>query len=156
MGITTALRRELKESFYPVALSAGFELDTSLQPELTVFRRIQNAKLEVFDIQWDSHRKPRFIINFAETVDQATDHGGQRLPFSATCTYHCRPTLRLQRQRGGSFSCWFQLRRPLLEQIASMRREYSPQQVVAQLLERWPQMEDWWSTKLIGPHLNAP
>jgi hypothetical protein len=39
MGITTALRQALKARFYPVALGAGFELDTSLQPEVTARRR---------------------------------------------------------------------------------------------------------------------
>jgi hypothetical protein len=155
MGITTALRRELKERFYPVALGAGFELDTSLQPEVTVFRRLSGSKLQVFDIQWDSHRKPRFIINFAEATNQAIDHTGQKLAFASTCTYHCRPCLRLQRERGGSFSCWFQLRKPLLEQLSSFRREYTPQQVVDQLLERWPQMDEWWSTKRLGQHVNG-
>ena len=155
MGITTALRRELKERFYPLALSAGFGLDTSLQPEMTVFRRINGTKLHVFDIQWDSHRKSRFVINFAETAEQALDHTGQKLAFASTCAFHCRPCLRLQRRRGGSFSCWFQLRKPLLEQLLSMRREYTPQQVVDQLLERWPQMEEWWSTKRIGIHVNG-
>jgi len=153
MGITTALRRELKKRFYPVALGAGFELDTSLQPEMTVFRRINGSKLHVFEIQWD--HKPRFILNFAETAEQALDHTGQKLAFASTRPCHCAPFLRLQRQPGGSFSCWFQLRKPLLEQLLSRRWEYTPQQVVDQLLERWPQMEEWWSTKRIGKHVNG-
>lgn len=154
MGITTQLRQELKRRFYPVALDAGFKLDTSLQPEMIVFRRTSNSRLHVFDIQWDSHRKPRFIVNFAEALEHVSDTSGRKLEFASTCSYHCRPILRLQRRRGGSFSCWFQLRKPLLEQVLSFHREYTPGQVVDQLIDRWPQMEEWWNTKCIGQHVN--
>ena len=155
MGITTSLRQALKRTFYPRIRAAGFTIDMSNQPQSTTFRRITGGVLDVFDIQWDDHRKPRFVINFAQATGPRTDPYGAAIPLEKLCPYQCELRLRLQRRRGGAFGCWFQLRRPLVEQVMSFSREYKPDEVALQVIEYFPEMEDWWRNGRVGPHVHV-
>lgn len=80
MGITTSLRQALKRILYPHVREVGFTVDTADQPQSTTFRRITGDVLDVFDIQWDDHAKPRFVINFAQATSPQTDPYGNGYP----------------------------------------------------------------------------
>jgi hypothetical protein len=154
MGITTSLRSALKRMFYPHVESIGFVIDKSDQPHSTTFRRQVGDCAQVFDIQWDKSGKPRFTVNFAETTGAPIDIYGKPVPINEIRTYHCPTRLRLQRRRGGSMGCWFQLRRPLLNQLVAFKREYTPEEVAQQLLDCFLEIEHWWQSKERGPHVS--
>jgi len=155
MGITTSLRQALKRILYPHVREVGFTVDTADQPQSTTFRRITGDVLDVFDIQWDDHAKPRFVINFAQATSPQTDPYGNVIPLEKLRAYQCEERLRLQRRRGGSFGCWFQLRRPLVEQLVTFKRENNADEVVLQVIEYFPEMEAWWRTREVGPHVQS-
>lgn len=155
MGTTTPLRSALKKVFYPHAEAKGFTIDKSGQPHTTTFRRLVGETVQVFNIQWDKYGKPRFVINFGDAPATGVQRYDKSIPATHIEPFDCKPSLRLQRRRGGAMSCWFQLRRPLLKQLASLSREYSPEEVVDYVLSCFPEMEQWWSLRTKGIHIHG-
>jgi hypothetical protein len=155
MGRTTALRSALKTVFFPHAEAHGFVIDKSKQPQFTVFRRRLGDRVQVFDVQWDKYGLPRFVLNFGEAPATGLVRQGQPVAPQDVQVYDCLPSLRLQRRRGGSMRCWFQLRRPLLEQLTSLSREYSPEEVAHAVTDSFAEVEAWWRTRAKGPHVHG-
>lgn len=154
MSKTKALREAVKTIFYPHAESLGFSVDARMQPQFVVFRRVDGGTIQVFDIQWDKYHRPRFVLNFSEAPAGGVEFGGKRYTADDICAVHCGSYLRLQRRRGGGGSCWFQLRRPVIEQLVSLKRDYPPETVASQVVQRFGEIEDWWRDKSIGPHVD--
>ncbi|WP_243303083.1 DUF4304 domain-containing protein [Geothrix oryzisoli] len=155
MGRTTALRSALKAVFYPYVEARGFILDTSNQPWFTTFRRHQGDKVHVFDIQWDKYGGPRFVLNFGEAPANGLVRQHEPIAPQHIDLCDCQPRLRLQRRRGGTMGCWFQLRRPLWEQFISLSREYRPEEVAHRVTASFAEVETWWATRVQGPHVHG-
>ena len=153
MSRATALRDAVKERFYPFVERRGFVRNTSRHPLFTVFRRTSSEAVHVFEIQWDKYGGPRFVINFGEAPIGGLDVGGEHVAANDIEPYHCSTFGRLQRRKGPTLRCWFQLKRPWLDALASMRRTYNPHDVVDQLIAYFPEIETWWAEKVEGPHV---
>jgi hypothetical protein len=144
------LRTAIKGRFYPFATDQGFirGRSTSL---FTPFQRKGIEKLHCFEVQWDKYNGPRFILNFSEIplniVTNKTTH--QALPTRETA----EKTGRLQRSKGGYMSCWFQLRKPLMKQLATWERDYSPNEVIDELIAAFAELDAWWETGSEGKHI---
>jgi hypothetical protein len=133
------LREAVKQRFYPFAESRGFARIKSTNSLFTEFRKDTGEATYVFEIQWDKYHRPYFVLNFSQAeatlVGSRTKQG------------------RLQRKRGGSLSCWFNLRKPLREVIKTGRLKYAPEEVVEQVISCFPEMEAWWASGAEGPHV---
>src|ERR1700749_2445240 len=70
MGRTTALRREIRKTFFPFMQGKGFFIDKRHYPGYFIFRRIEPKAVYVCDIQWAKYGRPRFIVNFGRCFDQ--------------------------------------------------------------------------------------
>jgi hypothetical protein len=140
--MTHPLREAVKDSFYPFAERAGFERLAGGSPLFTNFRRRSGDLVDVFDIQWDKYSRPSFVINFGQCPPQDEKD--------------CHKPCRLQRKRSGHLSSWFGLRKPFLEALQTGRLNYTPQEVVSQLIAWFPEVEAWWATRAEGEHVYAP
>ena len=149
----TPLRAALKERFYPFAAERGFVRGKSKHPLFTVFRRQHDRTVHVFDIQWDKYGTPRFVLNFGEAPVEGVDVQGMHIDASDIEPWHCEVRGRLQRRKGGSLGCWFQLRKPLLKAITSGAWHFTPSEVVDQVIQSFSELEAWWATKAEGPHI---
>lgn len=137
--MTHPLREALKLKFYPFAEARGFVRAKSSNPLHTVFRKIDNNTVYEFEIQWDKYHRPNFVLN---------------LTFPEGSEAHARTKYgRLQRKRGGRLSCWFNLRKPLLEVVRTGRFKYTPDEVVNQIIACFPEVQAWWSSGAEGPHV---
>jgi hypothetical protein len=148
MSHSQDLRQAVKARFHPFVESRGFVRGKSTSL-FTVFRRRDGESLHVFDIQWDKYGAPRFVINFGEVSLR-----NLRVEEPELGIHHCEKLGRLTRKKGPYLRSWFQLRKPWLEAIASLQRQYEPEEVVDQLLAFFPEVEAWWSDQAEGPHLN--
>lgn len=155
MGRTTPLRAALKATLFPHAQALGYAVDTSHQPQFTVFRRRVGAEVHLFEVQWDKSGRPRFVINFGKASAEGVVWNGEAIAPDKLEVHHCRPWLRLQRRRGGSMGCWFQLRRPLIEQVLTLSREYTPDEVAHAVVACFAEVEEWFSSGAKGPHVHG-
>lgn len=153
MGITTPLRAALRKTFYPYVESQGFVLDKSQQPDTAVFRGRRQDVIHVFEITWDRYGAPRFSLTFGETPASGAMLDGKHVGGEEVRVCCSASMLALQRKRTGLKAGWFQLRRPFVQQLLTRKRDYSPQEVVAQLMAWFPEVDAWWDSKAIGPHL---
>ena len=154
MARATALRDAVAEGFYPFVERRGFVRGASRHPLFTVFRRTGREAVHVFEIQWDKWGEPRFVINFGEAPIGGLDVNGEHVSANDVQPYHCAALGSLKRRRGPTERCWFQLKRPWLDALASMRRTYYPHEVVDQLIDRFAEIETWWAEKAEGPHID--
>ena len=133
------LREAVKQRFYPFAESRGFTRIKSSNALFTAFRKSEGDSVYAFEIQWDKYHRPYFVLNFSHPKDAGmvarTKHG------------------RLQRKRGGPLSCWFNLRKPLLQVLQTGRFSFKPDEVVDELISCFSELETWWSNGIEGPHV---
>lgn len=141
MSQSKPLRDVLKKRFYPFANERGFVRGkaTSL---FTPFERVVDGKIQLFEIQWDKYHRPRFVINFGERASSEKNDSAQP-PYFA----------RLQRWRGGSMRTWFQISKPWVETLRTLRWSYQPDEVASHLIECFSELEAWWGSKQEGPHV---
>ncbi|TLM73389.1 hypothetical protein ACONUD_10085 [Microbulbifer harenosus] len=132
------LNEELKKVFFPLVESKGFVRSRSTDPHFVIFKRSTDRGEDVFEIQWDKYWRPYFVVNFEKC-------GVNESPWNENG--------RLQRRRGGSLSCWFSLFPPLLERFLNFRWKYTPNEVVRELIEKFPELEEWWLSGTVGHHM---
>lgn len=142
MSQSKPLREALKRRFYPFALEQGFIRGkaTSL---FVPFERVVDGKIHFFEIQWDKSHRPRFVINFGERAN--SDHF-ETLPLPVSG--------RLQRWHGSTLRTWFQTGKPWFERLRTFSWSYPPDEVVIHLIECFPELENWWRSKQVGPHVS--
>lgn len=135
------LREVIKKRFYPFVEDKGFVRGraTSL---FVPFERVVAGRIQVFEIQWDKSHRPRFVINFGEWASSDQQELGLS-PVSG----------RLQRCQGSSIRTWFQISKPWGEILRTFQWSYQPDEVASHLIDCFPELEAWWSSKREGPHV---
>ena len=153
MAKTKSIRDALRSAFYPHAIKLGFEIDKRWQPQFVVFRRLAGNKVDIFDIQWDKYHRPKFVINFSEAPFDGVEFAGKFIGTKDLMVTHCGTFHRLVRDQNKVFYRWFQLRRPLTEQVLKLKRNYEPYEIATQVIDRFSEVEEWWEKKTIGKHV---
>ena len=155
MAITKPIRDALRASFYPMVFERGFELDKRYQPQMVEFRRFTEDKVHIFSSRWDKYQRAKFVIDFSDAPRDGIEWCGQFMRAEVMSPVHCGHYRRLG-YRGGKLGFrWFNQRRPLLDQLTSFKRNFTPQEIADQVIERYPEMEAWWRDRTIGPHVSA-
>ncbi|MGE0269380.1 MAG: DUF4304 domain-containing protein [Candidatus Omnitrophota bacterium] len=152
MGKTTALRQEITRVFIPRAQKAGFDLDRKNSPVFIEFRRIDGDIVHLFDIQWEKYGRPRFVVNFGTCPAAGMETGGKHYPPSEVSAGWTPVRGRLQPGRGSTTSNWFCQDRPLWRRLFGKNLR-SPAEVVSLLIKLFEELETFWKTGAVGPHL---
>jgi Domain of unknown function (DUF4304) len=154
MGRTTALRSEIKRVFVPHLTNKGFASDPRNSPNFLCFRRIVADQVEVFDIQWEKYGRPRFVVNFGKApADGIVDLLGKHIEPEDVLPSHAPTRGRLAPGSGAMTGSWFRQDRPLIERLANWSSLRPPQQVISQLIELFVEVEEFWKSGAIGPHM---
>lgn len=136
MGRTTELRQAIKRDFVPFLRDKGFTLDMTDAPRLYGFRKIDSDVLLECSVQWEKYGSPRFILNFSKRGPKGLIASGRLAPSQ-------RRTL----------AGWFRQDRPWLSRLISFSKLYPPEYVVAQLIALFGEVEEFWKSGRIGPHM---
>ncbi|HET8920248.1 MAG TPA: hypothetical protein VFN27_11290, partial [Xanthobacteraceae bacterium] len=126
MGRTTALRQAIKRDFVPFLRDKGFTLDMSDAPRLYRFRKTDSDVVLECNVQWEKYGSPRFILNFSKRGPKGLVAQGRLAPSQ-------RRTL----------AGWFRQDRPWPVRLFSFSKLYSAEQVVAQLVALFPEVEEF-------------
>ena len=153
MGTTTSLRRALRESFEPEAVSRGFEIDRRNQPQSTEFRRLLDGKVHIFTIQWDKYGTPRFIVHFGTCPAEGLEVNGTVHPPGNVLPGWLPVVGTLYPRRGTSTRSWFRQDSTMLQRVLGKPVHREPLAVVDELLVLFQEMESYWTTGAIGPHV---
>jgi hypothetical protein len=153
MGITTDLRRELKQRFYPFAAEHGFKIDTTHSPFSVKFRRITAERTDVFDLQWEKYGRPRFVVNFGQCSRSGAVHFGEHVPPDRVLPYMGSSSGRLQPQKGPGPRAWFRQGRSFFRRVVLRHQPRPAAYVVDELLCLFPELDEWFLHQRLGPHM---
>lgn len=109
--------------------------------------------MQVLNVQWDKYNGPLFVVNFGEGPRGGVRLWGKHVAGEALEPQDCPESGRLQRKRGPHMRCWFRVNKPLFEAVRTMKLRYTPEAVIDQLLEVFPEVEQWWQHRTVGEHL---
>lgn len=158
MGRSTELRREMKNRFYPYVKSIGFTVDLSHGPNSQDFRRIKENEVDVFDIQWEKYGLPRFVINFGKCPKEGVMHLGQPIPAEKVLSYMGSMQGRLRPSGQASETStrrWFCQDRSFFLRVLLKRPDRPACDVVDELMRLFAELEAWFDTGLVGPHMHV-
>ncbi|HTM33202.1 MAG TPA: DUF4304 domain-containing protein [Vicinamibacterales bacterium] len=153
MGLTTPLRRELKQRFFPLLGEKGFIQDDRDAPHTIHFRRPAGDVVHLLEVQWDKYGGPTFVINFGTCPAGGLNTPNGQFPVEQVYTGWLRESGRLQPKRGRGTSSWFSQKKPWLRRIFAKQEFRPPDEVVGELLALFPQVETYWTTGAIGHNL---
>lgn len=153
MGNTTALRRELKKRFYPFVADQKFEIDRTSSPFSIDFRRSTAEGVDVFDIQWEKSGSPRFVVNFGHCPSSGVIHFGEPVAPDKVLSYMGSSSGRLQPGKGSSTRSWFCQDRSFFHRVVLRRPPRPAAAVVDELLSLFPELQEWFTRRRLGPHM---
>ena len=154
MGRTTPLRREIKRTFIPHLVEKGFSTDMRHAPQFFMFRRISTDAVTACDIQWEKYGRPRFVVNFGQCGPDGVVMRGEHVLPRDILSYHGIVRGQLRPGKGATSRNWFRQDRPLLESIIRWSQFYTPQEVVLRLIGLFPEIEEFWASGRVGPHIH--
>jgi hypothetical protein len=154
MGRTTPLRREIKRAVIPFLADKGFSTDMRHAPQFFTFRRISSDAVTACDIQWEKYGRPRFVVNFGKCSAEGVLLRGEHISPKDILPYHGIVGGRLRPGTGASTRNWFRQDRRLFESIICWSQFYTPQEVVLKLIGLFPEVEEFWASGRVGPHIH--
>jgi hypothetical protein len=153
MGRTTSLRRVIKRDFVPHLRDKGFSLDMRHAPQFFTFRKIDTDAVYVCDIQWEKYGRPRFVLNFGKCSADSVSFRGERLLPGDIFPVHTPERGRLAPGRQWTTGGWFRQDRPLVKRFVHFSKLYPAEEVVSQLIALFGEVEEFWKSGFIGPHI---
>jgi hypothetical protein len=152
MGSTTELRRALKASFFPHARERGFALDETRQPNSTVFRRRVGDRVQLFEVQWEKYGRPRFAVHFGSCPAEGLHVDGKVLAPEETFPTWCSDAGSLQ-PRPRTVTSSFRQDATFVQRLLGRPAVRDPVDVVEELFAWFPEVERYWASGEIGPHV---
>lgn len=153
MGPTTELRRALKEQFFPHAISCGFVMDNRRQPQLTTFRRRAANGVHIFDVQWEKYGRPRFAVHFGTCPASGLAANGVTLAPEETLATWCSDRGSLRPRRRAPTHAAFRQDATFWQRVFGRPRLRNATEVVDELAAVFPELERYWISGDVGPHL---
>jgi hypothetical protein len=153
LGSTTELRRALKATFLPYASDRGFVIDARRQPVSTIFRRRAQRRVEMFEVQWEKYGRPRFALRFGTCPAEGLWITGVLQQPDETLPTWCPDAGTLQPRRGTSTRAWFRQDSSVVLRLLGRPALRPPADVVSELLALFPELERYWTSGAIGPHI---
>lgn len=155
MGTTTALRREIKRVFVPLATARGFDVDMREAPAFLAFRRTVGDTVQLFDLQWDKHGDTRFVVNLGTCPRDGLVLPDRVLPVEAVIASWTADAARLQPRRGATTASWFRQDKPLPARLLAREKFHDASAVVSQLVSLFPEAEAYLADGRVGPHVHV-
>jgi hypothetical protein len=153
MGATTDLRRALKATFIPYVVERGFVVDSRSQPRSTEFRRRVGNVVQIFSLQWEKYGTPRFAVHFGTCPAEGLSVNGTLHAPEDTLPTWLPESGTLQPGRGPASRFWFRQDASLLQRLMGKPAVRSSTAPVDELLALFPELERYWATGSVGPHL---
>jgi hypothetical protein len=143
----------LKARFFRHAADRGFVIDERNHPRSTTFRRSRDGRVDIFEVQWDKYGKPRFAVHFGACAAEGLRINDKLFSPDETFPTWCPDAGTLQPRKGTSSRSWFRQDTRFFQRLLGRSALRDPEHVVGELLAIFPELERYWSTGEIGPHM---
>ncbi len=154
------LIRALKERFIPILLRNGFmesKLTGANAASGTIRRdfpfgymkRPKGADIELLDIQMHPRGKLKFVLNFGVAPPEGVESPWAKFGQHEVTASHLLKGCRLYDSRFYWRMKWFSVSGPSWTKDIEARIN----ETVDRLIELYPEVEEWFSTKREGPHM---
>lgn len=154
MGRTSELRSELKSRFLPFMLQKGFVADNRHAPNVMAFRKITADAVYACDIHWEKYGRPRFRFDFGKCCGAGTIVFEEHIRPSDVFSWQTPIHGTLAPGSHIRTSGWFRQDRSLIGHLLGQSRVY-PNLVVAELMKLFAEIETFWNSGTIGPHIRV-
>ncbi|WP_068829686.1 hypothetical protein [Pseudomonas sp. BMS12] len=149
--MSQALRQHLKERLQPLLESRGFVADQPQHALFWTYRRHDGEQLHILEVQWDKYQRPRFILNYGTVPSAGLSIQDRLVPATELAASWASDAGRLQAGTSASES-WFRQDRPWWRRLLGAA-PLEPQVPVQQLLACLGELEIYWHSGLLGPHM---
>ena len=112
-----------------------------------------SSRAELFEVQWDKYGTPRFVVRFGTCPPGGLQVNGQVFAVEETLPTWCDDSGSLQPRRGFSTRSWFRQDSTLVQRLLGHPARRSAAGVVDELLALFPEVERYWATGAVGPHI---
>ena len=110
--------------------------------------------MHVCDIQWDKYDRPRFVLSFGKArAAGEVDVIDKPIMPEDILQSHVPTWGRLTPRPGRMTGSWFRQDRPLIERLVAWSRLRPPEEVISQLMTLFAEVEEFWRSGTIGPHM---
>lgn len=152
METSKELEEALSRRFFPHMEAMGFVRDERQGPRITCFRRKAAWAMQIFAILRDPKGHARFSVLFTEAPLAGIDYAGKWLAAEDVFPGNfALPQGWLSPKPGNT---WFGVRRTWWSRLVSRKQEMSVgEQAVGEIIRLFPEILEWWETKVKGPHL---
>ena len=148
MGNTTVLRQRIRK----LLESRGFTYDSRQSPQCMNFRRISPTDVHLLAINWEKTGRPRFVVMFSKAGKRGVVYHGELVLASDLLIEHS-PKLGFLAPKDHRFTQgWFRLDPALLYRLLHPRFR-GIESVVEQFASLLNEIEEYWSTGSVGPHI---
>jgi len=149
----TALRNAVRSRLVPALIAEDFlplaDADHTLR-----FHRPQRDVVQLLEVQWDRHGRPRYVVNYATCPADGLEVGDRRFPVEAVFAGWLPDSGRLQPRPGPTTAAWF--RSDLAWPLRLLgRRPPAPDAVVDATLALLPELWRYWREGRSGRHMHA-
>lgn len=153
MGSTTALRREIEWRVLPHLTARGFVIDWRGQPRMQVFRRPDGDVVRIASLQWDKYGRPRFVVHFGTCAAAGLVVGERHFAAGDVLPTWLPECGTLQPRRGRTSRAWFRQDVPFFARLVSGTSLRTVTAVVDDLLVLFQEVDAYWTSGAVGPHL---
>jgi len=108
-------------------------------------KRVNGKKLEIVEIQFDKHGKTKFIINFGVVPEEGVILPWTRIEQNDADVSALSEAFRLYSR--SIYPSWFEFG------ILSEETEENVKKLVSKAIELYPEIETWFSTRVVGKHM---
>lgn len=153
MGITTELRREIKNSFIPFVEGKGYVCSMQNAPSFIDFKKVTNNEVWVFDIQFEKYGLPRFVVNFGKCSAEGVTLNGKHYSKDKIIPSLTPGICRLQPGNSSFTGSWFRQDKHWLLKLFSSTNLYPASEIVSQLMRMFSELEQYFEKGTISEHL---
>ncbi|MES1195733.1 MAG: hypothetical protein ABUL58_02190 [Steroidobacter sp.] len=152
MSATSKFRQELQASL----VAKGFECDKRDAPRCICFRREVGDVMQLLALNWEKSGKPRFVALFGVASAGGVKYHGSIVEAKNLLIEHSSILGFLAPKSHTTTRGWFRLDRPLISRILFRPKYYSEQEVIAEFLKLFEEIEIYWANGILGKHMNIP
>ena len=142
----------VQKRFYPFIESSGF-YRTSYMSHIPRYFRRRAAGIDHLDIHWDKYGQAKFKVLLGFTPPEFPLQPDRPVPDEAKQGRFVYNVCYIKSGNGIFPTLWHGINKSYLSNIFVKNKYTDVEMIISEIIEHWPEAEDWLVTGKAGPHL---